>query len=733
MEKALKLSAQNFFDIENDLLCMTKNFNQFEFVSKKWEALLGWSKEELSTRPLNDFVHPDDLEKAIKAFERARNKEKILGFEIRLISKFKTIKWIEWRLFYEDQQDPTFICLGRDITDAKENDHYLKLSQAQTSSGTWKFYTSEEKFEGSDGFYHILGIDSSTPLTYARNTSFYDESNWSKFNSAFMNCLETGSSWNLELELISDKGVLKWIQSWGFPIRLGEEIIGVEGIILDYSKSRNKEILLRQTVEELDKIQLSINQHCLVARLNPYGFFMDVNRLTEITSGYRLSEFIGRHYTDFTDNRFGSDRYEAILAQLTRGGKYRGEFRFRNKTQDLLWVDISLTPIINPTSGDLEEIVCIGYDITEKKLNDERYQTVISGINAGIYDWPDLSKSEIYWSPKFFELLGYDSETFSPAREEYSNLIHPEDRMAAKEKLSLALKEDSSFTQEYRILCGNGKYIWIQALGVVLRDDLGKAYRLIGSITDINQKKLYEFNLEEEKQKTIQNSKLATLGEMAAGLAHEVNNPLTIIFGYIRILEEELLSHEQNYEVMLKHVGLIKNAAQRAAKIVTNLKDFARDGSGDPFLNLPASQLISMVLDLCNERFKKNGIRLELEVINDPNVYCRKIELSQVLLNLLFNAFDAIEEMTEKWVKITAMEHKQYVEISITDSGPGISPEIAEKIFMPFFTTKKVGLGTGIGLSISQRIVLNHGGEIFYDSSSPNTKFVIRLPFHETL
>lgn len=732
MEKALKLSAQNFFDTENDLLCITKNFKDFDYVSKKWEFLLGWTHQELNSRSLSDIVHPDDLEKTIAAFGEARQKKKIFGFENRLITKRKTLKWIEWRLFYEDEENTTFVCLGRDNSELREKDHFLKLSQSQTSLGSWSYYTSEEKFVGSDEFFNILETDSTEPISYARNTSFYDETSWSKFNSAFMNCLETGTGWNIELELISDKGTLKWIQSWGFPIRLDNEIIGVEGIIRDYSKNRNKEIILRQTVEELDKIQLSINQHCLVARLNPHGYFMDVNRLAEVTSGYRLPEFIGRHYSEFTDNNFGMEEYDSIIEHLRRGGKIRREFRLKNKAKDILWVDISLTPILN-LSGELEEIVCIGYDVTEKKLNDERYQTVISGINAGIWDWPDITKDEIYWSPKFFELLGYDSETFFPSRQEYFKLIHPEDAIATREKLEKSIQEDSSFIHEYRILCGNGRYIWIQALGVILRDEKGEAYRLIGSITDINQKKLYEFNLEEEKQKTIQNSKLATLGEMAAGLAHEVNNPLTIIFGYIRILEEELISHENNYEVMLKHIGLIKNAAQRAAKIVTNLKDFARDGSGDPFLDLRASQLISMVLDLCNERFKKNGIRLQLEIVNDPNIYCRKIELSQVLLNLLFNAFDAIEEIKEKWVKITAQEHKQYVEICIIDCGPGISPDIADKVFMPFFTTKKVGLGTGIGLSISQRIVLNHGGELFYDSSSNNTKFVIRLPFHESL
>ena len=728
MEKALSLHSQHFFDSENDLLCITKDFKNFTFPSGKWEKLLGWSNEEIADKPFHELIHPDDLKKTSEILELASKKKRIFGFENRWVTREKEIIWLEWRLFYEDEQDPTFICLAKDITELKDKDHYLKLSQEHASLGTWKFNTTTEKYSCSDELFQIYEINPEEGFSYARNASFYDEGNWQKFNSAFMKCLEHGIPWNIEVELITDRGNLKWVQSWGFPLKIGEEIVGVEGMILDLTRKKNEALILKQTVEELDKFQLSINQHSLVARMNPDGFFMDINKLFEKVSGYRLGEILGKHLSELTISYFHAHIPE-ILKQLKNGQKWRGELKLQRKNQTLFWVDMSLTPIMDIVNNQLLEIVSISYDITEKKLNDERYQTVLSGINAGIWDWPDISRSEVYWSPRLFEILGYDISKTHPSVEFFDKLTHPDDRDWLRDSFTEALKADHNFLVEYRVMSGNGKYMWIQSLGIIMRDEQNKPYRMIGSITDINQKKLFEFNLEEEKQKTIQASKLATLGEMAAGLAHEVNNPLTIIFGYIRILEEELLGQEINYELMHKHVGLIKNAAQRAAKIVTNLKDFARDGSADPFVDIPASQMISMVLDLCSERFKKNGIRIEVSITKDPIIYCRKIELSQVLLNLLFNSFDALDGKQDKWVKITAQENTQSVEICVIDSGPGLAPEVAEKVFTPFFTTKKVGLGTGIGLSISQRIVLNHGGEIFYDPSSSNTKFVVRLPF----
>lgn len=732
MEKAPRLSSNIFFDSENDLLCVTKNFLDFSFPSTKWKEILGYSEEEMNSLAIKDLIHPDDWDKTQKIFELARTQTRVSQVENRFVSKDKTIKWLEWSFYQDGESDLSFIGVARDLTELKIKDHFLKISQTHASLGTWQFYSSQGVFICSEELHHLFEIDIAENLSYAKVASFYDEDNWNKFNSAFTECLEKGTPWNIEIELTTEKNNLKWVQSWGSAIRIGSEIIGIEGVIQNLTRKRNESVLLKQTVEELDKIQMSINQHCLVGRLNPFGYFMDVNSIYEKKSGYRLAEFIGRNFLEFADQHKNEHDFHDILSLLTKGNKWRGEFRLKTKSGGDLWVDMSLSPIMDQ-SDELYEIVLISYDVTEKKLNDERYQTVISGINAGIWDWPDLSKPEIYWSPKFYEILDYDPTKVSPTAEHFLNLIHADDQKNVDEKISHAIKHESNVLLEFRVLSGSGKYKWIQILGIILRNEENRAYRLIGSITDINQKKLIEFNLEEEKQKTIQNSKLATLGEMAAGLAHEVNNPLTIIFGYIRILEEELLDQELNYELMHKHVGLIKNAAQRAAKIVTNLKDFARDGSSDPFIEIPAAELVSMVMDLCNERFKKNGIRMELELNNNPKIYCRKIELSQVLLNILFNAFDAIEERKDKWVKFSVQELPQFVEISITDSGPGLSTEVAEKIFTPFFTTKKVGQGTGIGLSISQRIVLNHGGSMFYDNSSPHTKFVVRLPFHERL
>ena len=166
------------------------------------------------------------------------------------------------------------------------------------------------------------------------------------------------------------------------------------------------------------------------------------------------------------------------------------------------------------------------------------------------------------------------------------------------------------------------------------------------------------------------------------------------------------------------------------AKIMQGLRTFAREGSNDPCEAIPFVQVVNDSLELCRSRFMQNGIDLRVNQISgDLIVECQAVQISQVLVNLLQNAFDAIKESENPWVSLDTQAQGDWLLITVTDSGHGISQEISEKIMQPFFTTKEVGKGTGLGLSISSSILANHGGSLEIDHNCPNTRFVIKLPF----
>jgi signal transduction histidine kinase/sensor domain CHASE-containing protein len=225
---------------------------------------------------------------------------------------------------------------------------------------------------------------------------------------------------------------------------------------------------------------------------------------------------------------------------------------------------------------------------------------------------------------------------------------------------------------------------------------------------------------------------LSALGQMAAGIAHEINSPLAGIQAACLKLRKMFVT----LGLEGKCDGIVEKMEEtvfRIAKTVTGLRNFARDGVHDPFESCDLKDLVQEVVALCRDKIYRSGIELRVpENLQSVSVMCRKVQIGQVLVNLLNNSFDAVIDLEEKWIEV-GISVGNKVEIHITDSGKGIPNDIASRMMEPFFTTKPVDKGTGLGLSISSRIIEDHRGKLFYDTASKNTKFVVAIPFAQDL
>jgi C4-dicarboxylate-specific signal transduction histidine kinase len=266
----------------------------------------------------------------------------------------------------------------------------------------------------------------------------------------------------------------------------------------------------------------------------------------------------------------------------------------------------------------------------------------------------------------------------------------------------------------------------------LIKDKQGKPVRMIGSSIDITKLVCLEEQQKEQQKKYVNSSKLSALGEMAGGISHEINNPLAIIIGLVlqmrSLLSKNPLSREKLSEILSK----VETHAHRIVKIVKGLRNISRDADNDPMEIFLVSQAIQDTMELCQERFKAQSIDLRVEVTIGPDtaLFGRSIQISQVLINLLNNAFDAAMDRPEKWVELKVQSTDASLLFYVKDSGPGIAHSIAEKMMQPFFTSKQVGQGMGLGLSIAKSIIDAHGGHLHYDAQSPHTLFVIELPLH---
>lgn len=232
-----------------------------------------------------------------------------------------------------------------------------------------------------------------------------------------------------------------------------------------------------------------------------------------------------------------------------------------------------------------------------------------------------------------------------------------------------------------------------------------------------------------QEAKSFNNAKLISLGEMAAGIAHEINNPLAIILGSSDQIMRSLSKPELDRERLVILTEKIQRTVDRISGIIKNLRVLSRNGDKDPHVSLRVDLILDPSIEISRQRFLEEKVALNISK-PDHEVNCigQEIPLAQVVMNVLNNAFDAASVGPEpRWVKLSVKPTAEFVDVLIQDSGDGISHDIRYKIMDPFFTTKPMDKGTGLGLSISKSIMEQHGGALILDETAENTTFIIRL------
>lgn len=332
----------------------------------------------------------------------------------------------------------------------------------------------------------------------------------------------------------------------------------------------------------------------------------------------------------------------------------------------------------------------------------------------------------IYVSPAYEQIWGYAVKDLMESPRSFIDAIHPEDRSRVLEAIKQQVK--GPYQQLYRIVRPDGSVRWINDRGNPIFNEKGEAYRLLGIAEDVTAIHDTKVLLENTQAQVIANAKFAALGEMAGGIAHEINNPLAVISGLAQQMRERAKQGIVAAQVLGDCADTLEKMCGRIAAIVKGLRTFSRQTKTDPMQPADVCSILRETLALCAAKVQAAKAKLELSLPANLPLKCRSAEISQVILNLVNNALDAVANTSRKEIMLRALVHEGQVELSVEDTGQGIRPEIRDEIFHPFFTTKDVGKGTGLGLSISKGIVEAHGGKLFLDTNHPQTRFVVQLP-----
>ncbi len=236
--------------------------------------------------------------------------------------------------------------------------------------------------------------------------------------------------------------------------------------------------------------------------------------------------------------------------------------------------------------------------------------------------------------------------------------------------------------------------------------------------------------LDSQRMAMVNSSRLAALGEMSAGIAHEINNPLAVIEGTTQLISRAV-DQQENPKKIEAHLEKISKMVTRISKIINGLRAFSRDASQEPKTEFLVERFFSDISDLCHSKLTNKQIEIQF-VVDDKSttLHAREVQLSQVIINMINNSVDAIDSLDHKWIRVECFSNVNSTVLSITDSGFGIPIEVQKKMLQPFFTTKEQGKGTGLGLSISIGIIEAHQGKLEYCQGQKHTRFEICLKKH---
>ena len=423
-------------------------------------------------------------------------------------------------------------------------------------------------------------------------------------------------------------------------------------------------------------------------------------------------------------------RLQILMEERARTGKAQGELKGKRRDGTFFPLEVS-SVAFKDTNGEirtslaLRDITARKHAETELKIQTERLSLATRAASIGVWDL-DLRTNLTVWDDTLFEMFGISKVVPMPY-ENWARLVHPDDLPNAEASLERTIRLKTQDYVEFRIIRPDGCLRHISSAQGLVMDERGNPSRIVGVSMDITERKRMEAQL-------ASTARLSALGMMAGGVAHEINNPLAIIHASASDLLDTAKEEGQvPEEVVVRTATRIRQTADRIARIVKSMRRIARDGSQDPFLSVHVTKIIEQTLEVCQAKFKDQSVTLRLPAL-DPNlqIACREVQISQVLLNLLTNALDAVADQPgEKWVRMNVERRDESIVLSVVDSGPGVAPELKGRIMEPFFTTKEVGKGTGLGLSLSRTIAEEHGGKLEVTEDHGHTCFSLTVPVSE--
>ena len=721
----IKIQQQaRLLDEAKDAIAVTGLDGKFTYANEAWAKMHGWKKEELIGQHLAIVHTPEQF----KACEHINDEVRRLGrLQTETGHKHKDGSTFPVWLSVSEVHDPEggltgFLGIANDITEQKKITHsliqartYYQTLLATASDGIHILDCEGNLVEASASFYRMLGHDPEHPPSLR----IWDwDAKWSPHT------LKERMQEHLRKPSVFET-MHRRANGELFPVEISVRGVTIERRQVIYCASRD--ITERKRAEaDLRRSELALQQtNEGIAILGLDGCLQFANEAWAQMHGYEKEELVGRPL-DLVQTAEQARQCGAFQARVLAQGHAQAELSHRRKDGSTfpIWISVS---VVRDAAGQVTSLMGIGNDITKRKIAEEKIREqarLIDEASEAIVV-RDLQGVILVWNRGAEKLLGWSAAEALGQKEWQLGKFDVKEFGAAQDQVL----ERGAWSGDFTIKTRADRFIEVAARWTLLRDEQGRPAKILAMSHDITSQKKMEVQL-------LQAQRLQTIGTLASGVAHDLNNIFAPFLIGLPILREEIRAGET-----CDLLDLMENSIRRGADIVRQLLLFGRGGETKR-LPVNLARPLGDVAKIIRETFPRN---ITLSVVCPDDLWLvpgDATQIYQIFLNLAVNARDAMPDggtlaITAENVRLNEhirtlsarAEPGPYVVLTVRDSGSGMAPEVLERVFEPFYTTKETGQGTGLGLSVAIGVVESHGGFIHAQSTpDAGTEFKIHLP-----